>query len=249
MNKNQYKRLFLILLIPLVGFGWWGAANEIFTDGTYLIECENYQNKDVFSCYSRLMTAERLRQYKYESGGVYIESFTEFPVGFLHNSTRLTTGFHEKIITVGAKGLAPRNGVLQGTKVIGAGEVKDINLEGNVGEPRYYNGQLIDLPGSCNLDRFSNKNDMCFIDCTFALRCTSGVGVTNNFKFLDIITESKYRELFVLSAEKHRENSRNEIIIYVFSLLLPLIIFTTVSGLFFLLMKMVSYVRYGSKSI
>lgn len=253
MNKSQYKRLFLILFIPLVGFGWWCAENDIFFEGKFLIECGNdYQTKDGFSCYSRQMSAKRLSDYKFESGGVYIYNSTRFLGGYLSSDTRLSTGFHEKIVLLGMNEMGLRDGVLQVTGVVGAGEVKDINLESNVGQPKYYNGHLIDLPGRCTLSsssRLVDAKDEFGISCTSGLGLeVHGLGVRGSFKFLDIITAQKYLNMFALSEEKHRENSKKEIIIFVFSLFLPLIIFIAVSGLFFLLMKLVSYVRYGSKA-
>lgn len=69
MSGAQFKRLFLVLILPLLGLGLWFAEAEILFPNHYIIECSAVSAQ----CSSRLDTRARRNQMEYEEGGVYID--------------------------------------------------------------------------------------------------------------------------------------------------------------------------------
>lgn len=86
MTFPQYRRLLLILLLPLLIAGWWLAAHETLFDRAHLTECSRHQGQ--YLCIDTRMTKAAFADRKYRSGGVWLTP-----------NSRLFDGFKADVIT------------------------------------------------------------------------------------------------------------------------------------------------------
>lgn len=234
MTKNQFKRLFFVMLIPLFGIGWWCAENDIFFDGKYFIECSN---KDNPHCYSLRMSSKKFGRYRSENGGVY-----------LGHNVRLIDGFHEKVVSMGSNEMEVRDGELKLKRVVGAGDIINIDIASKEGAWNWSESRPFPIIGRCDFGRVINNNGE--FSGMFAMSCLGNLydhrKPYDHFKFIDSATGNKYLNLMVVTDEIKKENMTLEKVIFAISFLTPLVIFMAISALLLLIKKLIFYVRFGS---
>lgn len=218
MTKAQYKRLLLLLLLPLLGLGWWIAADEVLFSHHQMISCE--ESEEHFICTSIQTTQNEKFMSEYQNGGV-----------FLWNGARLSEGVHARIVTTGVPEMEYRDGALHQKKINGAGINKIVSINRHIGAS-YRDGE------PCRLSPYAGDANHWNLSCL----------EEGGFRFVDEKMRKKFQGLNdVVELEKRRLSStlRNA---YFFSLLIPLAIFLLCSGLIFLCVRLASFVRYGTKS-
>jgi hypothetical protein len=222
MNKQQYKRFFLVLVLPLMGLGLWLAEMEIIFNQTIQATC--YPAEQM--CIS----------------GPIPKGTTSTNAGmFLSYNARLPDLFHEKVITTGISEMEFINGALQEKKKIGAGKTEDIVIlkSSNLG-----NG--ID---NCRLDPFANTNGD--LTGEWSLQCYGALPESFNgfsmlhFKFVNESTNLKYQKIYNLATAEHKQNYNRSMALWIISFLAPLGVLLLAFGLIRFLIKIVLFIKHG----
>jgi hypothetical protein len=214
MKSSRYKRLCLVLAIPLLISGFWVAENEVFSENNALTSCT--ETKEQFSCNSIQISRKELNALRDRIGGLWI-----WP------DAHLTGGFDAPVVSIGATKTEYKAGALQNLGTIGAGVKKTLHVD-------RFQGANYASPGPCTLDRYANE------DNAWHLSCISGI--SEGFKFLDKTTEAKYQKLFQSLDTINLTNAREAKKAYIFSVLLPLLSFLIISAIIFCLMKCISFI-------
>lgn len=218
MTKVQYKRLLLLLLLPLLGLGWWIADGEVLFSHHQMISCEELEAH--FICTSLQTTQDEKFMSEYQNGGV-----------FLWNGARLSEGVHARIMTTGIPEMEYGDGAFHQKRINGAGIDKIVKINRHIGAS-FRDG------GPCRLSRYADDANHWNLSCL----------AEGDFRFFDEKMRKKFLSLNeAVELEKRRLSStlRNA---YFFSLLIPLVTFLLCSGLIYFFVRLVSFVRYGTKS-
>ncbi len=218
MNKAQYKRLLLIVLLPLLGLGWWIADGEFLFSHHQMISCE--ESVEQFICTSIQTSKNEKSMSEFQNGGVV-----------LWNGARLSEGIHARIVTTGTPEMEYRDGAFHQKGINGAGIDKIVSINRHIGAD-FRDG------GPCRLSPHADDVNHWNLSCL----------AEGNFRFADEKIRKKFLGLNeAVEFEKRKLSStlRNA---YFFSLLIPLAIFLMCSGLVYFLVKLVSFVRHGTKS-
>lgn len=219
MDAKQFKRFFLVMIIPLTLLGWWIAEDEILIENHFLTECEEFE--DYFACSSIQMSKKELDNYRQNSGGVY-----------LWNGARLTRGLIANVVSSGVREVEYKDGALQAKKIVGAGIQKKLNIGMHAGAN--YSGN-----GPCTLSPFAGNTGEWAISC---IR-----GINEDFRFSSKSVHDKFIGLFEGAKNEHAHMSSMSKRLYLVAMLVPFVGFVLVSGLMFLLRKLFLFVRYGSR--
>jgi hypothetical protein len=167
MTKAQYKRFFLIVLIPLLGLGWWVADSEILFPHHQMISCE--ESEEQFTCTSMQTTKKEKSLFDYQNGGVFL--------GW--NGARLSQGFHARIVTTtGISEMELKDGVFQQKRIRGAGIDKIVSINRHVGA-EFRNG------GPCTLGNRADDPNHWYLSCL----------EEGNFRFFDEKMNEKFLRL------------------------------------------------------
>ena len=218
MTKPQYKRLFLLLLLPLLGLGWWIADGEFLLAHHQMISCE--ESAEQFICTSIQTTKNEKSMSEFQNGGV-----------LLWNGARLSEGIQARIVTTGIPEMEYRDGAFHQKSIKGVGINKIVSINRHMGAD--FRGGI-----PCKLSPHADDANHWNLSCL----------VEGNFRFVDEKIKSKFLGLNgAVELEKRKLSStlRNA---YVFSLLVPLAFFLMCSGLIYFLVKLVSFARQGAKS-
>lgn len=224
MNIKQIKRLFLILSVPFVGFGFWLDEQSIFKDYPQ-VYCGSYGKN--FTCFTSLVEREHAT---HPAGG---------PSGvILLNDVKLTTGFNEKVITTGVNeiGLLP-DGTFGVKRVVGAGVEKVLRTDAYLASGLLHNV----INRNCNLRPHHNNGQ----SGEWSLSC--GDEISENFRFLDSATTQKYNDLENLVKAELGKYPNSRYYSFVASMLLAPLVLLLMLAVAALLMKAVSFIRYGRK--
>lgn len=215
INKSQYKRLTMILLIPLLGVGGWLAEKEIISPVGHTIICtELKSNIDCFSSSLRKGEVQSLlHQYS--------------PV--IMSSALIMSGFSHPVVTVGNSKIKYINGETVVTDPIGGEVKKTLRLP-----PEELAGNLY---SSCRIYSVSGSNK------NWMYSCAGGYGET--FYFQEEKTNKKFREARKEIEEQRRSNEKKEIMLYISAVLSPIFIYIMLSFVFVFLVKIVRFVIHG----
>lgn len=78
MTFAQYRRLLLVLLLPLLGAGVWLAGSERLFDTHYLIHCDERAPR----CRGLELGQHQYGEQRYLQGGVWLNNFARLEFGF-----------------------------------------------------------------------------------------------------------------------------------------------------------------------
>lgn len=106
MNKNQIKRLYLVLLLPLLLLGWWMAEEEILFEKNHVVSC--VEENGAFRCISYRKKLEEKRKDLLKYGGVYLYYGARLEDGFDETVADLKTGVVKRLEISPAVGAAER---------------------------------------------------------------------------------------------------------------------------------------------
>jgi len=221
INKQQFKRLTLVITIPLLLLGWWLAENEIIFKTNYIIDCEEFDTH--FSCVGFQSTRKSKNEFFTNSGGILVSG-----------SARLTNGFNHPVVTLGINETEYKNGALQVTGTIGAGISKNLIINRNIGAN--YSGN-----GPCRLSPYAGDNPNWYISC---VRESPG-----GFTFQNAATAKKFREMFEEVKREEEKFAGYKVRAYVIQILIPLLAYFLLSVLLLITSKIIRYVINGKQTI
>ena len=224
MNFPQLKRLALVLLIPLLLFGFWAAENELFIENHYTTLCENY---DTPSCYSSrgsntemyewIARQDELERVALETDSypykAYLKAGLAEPVQLLDYSGEKKGGLVNLIFLT--KGRCGLNMVYHHFGYI------DLN-------PKRLGAFIHDTPQK-----------------VWQLSCHGSGLETSLFQFARDEDDAKYTELMSLLNEIIKNNNTKELLLYALNAAFPLFIFILIPTLFFIVSRVCFYVKYG----
>lgn len=147
-------------------------------------------------------------------------------------NTYLTDGFNAPVITLGAIQMEYKDGALRQAGRVGAGLKKTLH----VGRSQ---GANYSSPGFCTLSPFANQ------ESSWGLNCISGI--SEDFKFLEKTTQAKYQRLRDSLEIINAETASTHKILYVSSVLIPLLSFLAASAIIFCFVKSFSFIWNGRK--
>lgn len=220
INKQQFKRLTLVIAIPLLILGWWLAENEAILKTDYIIDCEEYDTH--FSCVGFQSTRENKNEFFTNSGGIRVGG-----------SARLNNGFNHPVVTLGVNEMEIKDGAMQVKRTIGAGISKNLIIDRNVGAN--YSGN-----GSCWLSLYAGDNPNWNIWC---VRESLGA-----FTFQNSATAKKFKEMFEKVRHEEEKFDGYKIRAYVIQILIPFLTYILLSVLLFSASKTIRYVINGKKT-
>ncbi|WP_367067047.1 hypothetical protein [Oryzisolibacter sp. LB2S] len=220
INKKQYIRLTIVLVIPLLAFGWWLADEEVLLSRHHVINCEEFDSH--ISCHSFSVTKNTADNWLHRNGAVTLWG------------ARLAGGFHHPIVTLGHSEIKFVDGKTITLPPTDGGIKKFLNLP-----PR----SIEDHPfASCEISPFADdiKN--------WGYSCSGHDFIPDGFYFQDEQTNHKFQEARKLIGKLRASNENMQIRAFLASFLAPIISYILLSVSLFLIMKIVKYVVYGRKS-
>jgi len=215
MNKAQFKRLALVLVIPLLLLGWWMAEVELFIEHHFITECSPH--KYTSPCFSIIASRTGALGWS-NSGGVY-----------MHFHARLDSGLNEDIISTAGSVVEIRNGAVVRREALGAGERQNLYIPANLGAGLY---------SGCFLEKYAGVESG-----RWHLRC--GSSFSEEFRFADSSVNERFLNLSKIAAaeiSRMMNVSRGR---YIFSIFIPVGVFFLLSLLALVAVKIFSFVRYG----
>lgn len=114
INKKQYIRLTIVLVIPLLVLGWWLADKEILLPRHHVIYCKEFDSH--ITCNSISVTKREADNWLYRNGAVRLRG------------ARLASGFHHPIVTLGYSEIKFIDGKKVTFPFIGGGIKEILNL-------------------------------------------------------------------------------------------------------------------------
>lgn len=220
ITKQQFKRLTLVIAIPLLLFGWWLAEYEVIFKTNYIIDCEEFDTH--FSCVGFQTNHKVKNEYFTNSGGIRVR-----------NSARLTNGFNHPVVTLGINETEYKNGALQVTGTIGAGISKNLIIDRNIGAN--YSGN-----GPCWLSPYADNDTNWAISC---VRESPG-----GFTFQNSATAKKFREMFEEVKREEEKLDGFKVRAYSIQILIPLLAYILLSVLLLITSKIIRYVINGKQA-
>lgn len=220
INKKQYIRLTIVLVIPLLAFGWWLADEEVLLPRHHVINCEEFDSH--ISCYSFSATKNTADNWLHRNGAVTLWG------------ARLSGGFHHPIVTLGHGEIKYVDGKTIRLPPTDGGIKKFLNLPPRSIEDR--------SSASCEISPFADniKN--------WGYWCFGYDFIPDSFYFQDEQTNHKFQEARKLIGELRTSDENMEIRAIFISFLTPIISYLLLSASLFFLIKIVKYVIYGRKS-
>lgn len=220
INKKQYTRLTIVLVIPLLAFGWWLADEEVLLPRHHVINCEVFDSH--ISCYSFSATKNTADNWLHRNGAVRLWG------------ARLAGGFHHPIVTLGHSEIKFVDGKTITLPPTDGGIKKFLNLPPRSIEDRSFASCEI----SPKLDDIKN----------WGYSCIGGDLIPDSFYFQDEQTNYKFQEAIKLIGDQRTKDEKMEIRAIFASFLAPIISYFLLSASLFFLIKIVKYVIYGRKS-
>lgn len=220
ISKQQFKRLTLVITIPLFLFGWWLAENEVIFKTHYIINCEEFDTH--FFCAGYQTTRQSKDEFFTNSGGMRVKG-----------SARLTNGFNHPVVTLGINEMEIKDGTMQVKRVIGAGISKNLNIDRNIGAN--YSGN-----GPCWLSPYAGDNPNWDISC---VRESPG-----GFTFQNSATAKKFSEMFEEVKREEKDLDGYSVRSYVVQIFIPFLAYIILSIILFVISKLIRYVINGKQT-
>lgn len=220
INKQQFKRLTLVMTIPLLLLGWLLAEYEVVFKTNYTIDCEEFDTH--FTCIGFQMSSKDKNEYFTNSGGIRVR-----------NSARLTNGFNHPVVTLGINETEYKDGALQVIGIIGAGISKNLIINRNIGAN--YSGN-----GPCWLSPYANS------DTNWAISCVRDS--PSDFTFQNSATAKKFSEMFENVKREEEKFDGYKFRLYAIQILIPLLSYILLTALLFTISKIIGYVIHGKKT-
>lgn len=220
ITKPQFKRLTLVLAIPLLLLGWWLAENEVIFETNYIIDCEEFDTH--FNCVGFQSTQKSKNEFFANSGGV-----------FIRGSARLRNGFNHPVVTLGINQTEYKDGALQVTGTIGAGISKNLNINRNIGAN--YSGN-----GPCWLSPYAGS------DTNWNMLCVREL--SDGFTFQNPATAKKFREMFDEVKREEEKLDGYKVRAYAIQILVPILVYILLSITLLITWKIIRYVINGKQT-
>jgi len=220
INKKQYIRLTIVLVIPLLAFGWWLADEEVLLPRHHVINCEEFDSH--ITCNSFSATNNEADDWLYRNGAVRLWS------------ARLAGGFHHPIVTRGHSVMTVVDGKTITLPPTDGGIKKFLSLP-----PRSIEGKVF---ASCEISPILDDIH------NWGYSCSGYDFIPDSFYFQDEQTNHKFQEARKLIGELRTSDENMEIRAIFISFLTPIISYLLLSASLFFLIIIVKYVIYGRKS-
>lgn len=219
INKKQYTRLTIVLVIPLLALGWWLADEEVLLPRHHVIFCEEFDSH--ITCNSISSTKSETHKLLYQNGAVRLWG------------AHLAGGFHHPVVTLGHSEIKFVDGKTITLPPSDGGIKNILNLP-----PRSIKNRSF---ASCEISPFADdiKN--------WGYSCSGNDLIPDSFYFQDEQTNNKFQEARKLIGEQRTKDEKTEIIALFASFLAPITFYLLLSAVLFLLMKVVKYVICGRK--
>lgn len=215
MNRRQFFRLFLVVLLPLVGLGFWLAEDEVVFSQHKWIECRDEGAR--FGCIPLTVTSRGYIDLQGRAGGVFV------------SGARLSNGFDEEVVVYSGfeSSYSERDG--HRAKPTGIGTKKRFQIERTVGAD--YSGE-----GHCRIGQIAGNDQL------WTLNCGRG---TMTFQFDEEPVSAKFAELAKTIRDIQGRSRTIGRYAYAASVLLPMVAFLALSAIAWLLVMAARFVRYG----
>lgn len=218
MNKKQYVRLSLVLLVPLLLLGWWLSEKEIIISHHHFFNCEEFDTH--ISCATVGGTKEDMRSWTSQDGAVTLSRVAHLSRGMRHPIVTVSVSAP---IFVGYDVVAPATG----------GVRKMLSLP-----PRVKNE--VDLAFmSCNIEPMPDS------ETSWAYRCFKGE--PEAFQFEDESTNQKFRQAVAAIKNQASQNANMALRARIASFLTPVFAYACLSLLVFVLAKLTKFVIHGRR--
>lgn len=220
INKKQYIRLTIVLVIPLLTLGWWLADEEVLIPRHHVINCEEFDSH--ISCYSFSATKDTADNWLHRNGAVRLWG------------ALLEGGFHHPIVTLGHSEIKFVDGKTITLPPTDGGIKKFLNLPPSSNANSSF--------ASCEIAPFADdiKN--------WGYSCSGYDFIPDSFYFQDEQINHKFQEARKLIGKQRASDESMEIKAVFVSFLTPIISYFLLSASLFILIKIVKYVIYGRKS-
>lgn len=217
ISRKQYIRLTMVIIIPILLFGWWLAENEKILPLHNVIYCQE-SGSDI-SCYSVSVKKSDANIALYQNAAVRLWG------------ARLESGFHHPIITLGHSEINFVDG-------------KSISLPPTDGEknkylslpPKSIQGNAL---ASCEITPYAHSEK------NWLYSCIGSDLEPDGFYFKDDNTSQKFNRAKNIIEEQKKNNDEMNFRGLIVTVLIPLILYFGLSLVIFLLTKIVRYVIHG----
>lgn len=219
VNRQQFKRLTIVLVIPLLLLGAWLAESSPFIDKEYHANC--MESSSDFSCYP-ISARTRLREW----GGVYLD------LGFV--AVKLQKGFEHSIVIVGGHVRGFENGVATTLAKDGALENLYISPDGGLTDAG--------LERTCYLGFYKMQSNG---ELSWQLRCSGEEQI--GFTFQDPNVDKKFRKVYASELERRNDYWRFMQAVYYISIFVPLLAYFLLAAFFWMAIKLVNFIIHGKR--
>lgn len=217
INKKQYIRLTIVLVTPLLAFGWWLATEEILIPRHHVIYCEEFDSH--ITCSSDSATKSGADNLLYRNAAVRLWG------------ARLSGGFRHPVVTLGHSEIKFVDGKTITFPPTHSGIKKFLTLPPKSIESNTF--------ASCEISPFADDTK------NWGYSCIGGDLIPDSFYFQDEQTNHKFQGAIKLIGELRKKNEKIEIRAIFSSFLAPVLFYFLLSLALFLLIKITKYVIYG----
>ncbi len=234
MTKIQYRRLLLVLSIPLLAIGWWLAESELVFEHHHTTNCIEVIER--FTCTSRFVSKqEKDDHHLWRAKGVYLRG------------ARLMNASNEEIVTLGLKEttkyiFTDLEDTANTRKMFGESTKKFLNL-GAMANPRNSGASLYHLYPMTTL-----SNGVRGIHDVWKLTNVRSVGQWDQpFRFVSAGTNAKYLEAWQRVKAENSKFTTQSRMGYAVSVIIPIIVFLVLSLFVFVSRKLIIFIIHGKR--